>query len=299
MVMIKLKDLLFEKIAHTKKSLEWVSLDYIPLNPKTMKQILGDTPVNAFHNVDWLAAKKQIPNIIGKKKSISTYTGDTSNTLSMGGGVQTIGGIVLQVQGKVLVAGTEDLGSVPDEAGRRWIHPSTFGKIVGMSQFDGGGGGMYYRKHLYNMDKKLEDMLFKYKTSLLVMPSDSAEDKARFPKFTGKQKAELIKRYIDASNKFLLKMKKKIKKSFMDNVNNPRITKFMSKYGYNELLVYDVKVKDAFIVIDVIGDPNDFETTEKAIKDIKKDLKPVVKGKIFTGFADGVKKFLKKRGGKV
>ena len=33
--------------------------------------------------------------------------------------------------------------------------------------------------------------------------------------------------------------------------------------------------------------------------DIKKDLKPYVKGKIFTGFADGVKKFVKQRGGKV
>ena len=149
------------------------------------------------------------------------------------------------------------------------------------------------------MDKKLEDILYKYKTSLLVMPSDSDEDKARFPQYTNKQKANLIKRYIDASNKFLLKMKKTIKKSFENNINNPRITKFMSKYGYNELLVYDVKVKDAYIVIDIIGDPNDYETTQKAIKDIKKDLKPVVKGKIFTGFADGVKKFIKQRGGKV
>ena len=73
----------------------------------------------------------------------------------------------------------------------------------------------------------------------------------------------------------------------------------MSSYGYNELLVYDVKVKDAYIVIDVLGDPNDFEATEKVLKQIKKDLKPYVKGKIFTGFADGVKKFVKQRGGKV
>ena len=32
---------------------------------------------------------------------------------------------------------------------------------------------------------------------------------------------------------------------------------------------------------------------------VKKDLKPFVKGKIFTGFAGGVKKFIKQRGGKV
>ena len=299
--MIKLKDLIleFSGVAHSRKSLEWVGHDYIPLSPPVMKQLMGDTPITVFHNLNPDSIKNKLSKVVGKKKSISTYTTDTEGHLSIGGGVQTGGGVVLEVEGKVLVAGNEDLGSVPDETGRRWLSPNVFGKIVGIDQFEGGGGGIYYRKHLFKYDKKLEDMLFKYKTSLLVMPSDSAEDKARFPKFTGKQKAELIKRYIDASNKFLLKMKKKINKSFMDNVNNPRITKFMSKYGYNELLVYDVKVKDAYIVIDVIGDPNDYETTEKAIKDIKKDLKPVVKGKIYQGFASGVKKFLKQRGAKV
>jgi len=297
--MIKLKDLLFEKVAHTKKSLEWVSLDYIPMSPKTMKQILGDTPITTFHNLNWFAIKNQLPKVVGSKKSISTYTTDTEGHLLSGGGVQTGGGVVLEVEGKVLVAGTEDLASVPDESGRRWLAPSIFGKIVGMKQFEGGGGGIYYRKHLYKYDKKLEDILFKYKTSLLIAPTDSKEDTDRFPPYTGKQKADLIKRWIKASNKFLLKMKKTIKKSFMDNVNNPKITKFMSKYGYNELLVYDVKVKDAYIVIDVLGDPNDFEATEKVLKQIKKDLKPYVKGKIFTGFADGVKKFVKQRGGKV
>ena len=64
-------------------------------------------------------------------------------------------------------------------------------------------------------------------------------------------------------------------------------------------MVYDVKIKDAYLVLDALGDPNDFEATEKVLKQIKKDLKPYVKGKIFTGFASGVKKFVKQRGGKV
>ena len=297
--MIKLKDLLFEKVAHTKKSLEWVSLDYIPMSPKVMKQIMGDTPITVFHNLDSDSIKNKLSKVVKSKKSISSYTTDTEGHLLSGGGVQTKGGVVLEVEGKVLVAGTEDLASVPDESGRRWLAPSIFGKIVGMKQFEGGGGGIYYRKHLYKYDKKLEDILFKYKTSLLIAPTDSKEDTDRFPPYTGKQKADLIKRWVKASNKFLLKMKKKIKDSFEDNINNPKITKFMSKYGYNELLVYDVKVKDAYIVIDVLGDPNDFEATEKVLKQIKKDLKPYVKGKIYQGFADGVKKFVKQRGGKV
>ena len=298
--MIYLKDILFEaKVAHTQKSLQWVYHDYIPMTPKTMKQIMGDVPITTFHNLNWFAIKNQLPKVVGSKKSISTYTTDTEGHLLKGGGVQTGGGVVLEVEGKVLVAGTEDLGSVPDEAGRRWLAPSVLGKILGMKQFEGGGGGIYYRKGLFKYDKKLEDILFKYKTSLMIAPTDSKEDTDRFPPYTNKQKADMIKRWIDASNKFLLKNKKKIRKAFMDNVNNPKITKFMSSYGYNELLVYDVKVKDAYIVLDIIGDPNDFDATEAEIKKIKKDLKPFVKGKIYQGFADGVKKFVKQRGGKV
>ena len=298
--MIKLKDILLEaKVAHTQKSLQWVYHGYIAMTPKVIKQIMGDVPITTFHNLNPDAVKKQLPKVLGTKKSISSYTADTEGNLAMGSGVQTSGGVVLEVEGKVLVAGTEDLGSVPDEAGRRWISTDVLGKIIGITQFKGEGGSQKFKKELYKIDKKLEDMLFKYKTSLLVMPTDPPDVKKRFPLFTGKQKAELIKRWIDASNKFLLKNKKKIKKSFEDNVNNPKITKFMSSYGYNELLVYDVKVKDAYIVIDAVGDPNDFKATDKALNDIKKDLKRYVKGKIFTGFVDGVKKFIKKRGGKV
>ena len=297
--MIKLKELLFEKVAHSKKSLEWVSMDYIPMSPPVMKQILGDTPITVFHNLNPDSIKNKLSKVVGKKKSISSYTADTQGNLTSGGGVQTGGGVVLEVEGKVLVAGTEDLGSVPDESGRRWIHPSTFGKIVGLKQFEGGAGGIYYRKHLYNFDKKLEDILWRYKTSLLKSPTDSAEDNARFPDYTGKQKADLIKRYIKASNKFLLKMKKKIKDSFENNINNPKITKFMSKYGYNELLVYDVEVKDAYLVIDILGSANNYDKTERNLKRAKAGIKGYVNGKIYQGFADGVKKFINDRGGKV
>ena len=298
--MIYLKDILLEaKVAHTQKSLQWVYHGYVAMTPKVIKEIMGDVPITTFHNLNPDAVKKQLPKVLGRKKSISTYTTDTEGHLLSGGGVQTSGGVVLEVEGKVLVAGTEDLASVPDEAGRRWLSPGTLGKIVGMKEFKGEAGNQKFKKEIYKIDKKLEDILYRYKTSLLVMPTDPPDVKKRFPLFTGKQKAELIKRWIDASNKFLLKNKKKIKKSFEDNVNNPKITKFMSSYGYNELLVYDVKVKDAYIVIDIVGDPNDYEATEKTLKQVKKDLKPFVKGKIYQGFADGVKKFIKQRGGKV
>ena len=296
--MIKLKDLLLEaQVAHTQKSLQWVYHSYIAMTPKVIKQIMGDVPITTFHNLNPEAVKKQLPKVIGKKKSISTFTADTEGNLAKGSGVQTSGGVVLEVEGKVLVAGTEDLGSVPDESGRRWLSSDVLGKIVGMPQFKGEGGSQKFKKELFKIDKKLEDMLFKYKTSLLVIPSDPPDVKKRFPLFTGKQKAELIKRWIDASNKFLLKNKKKIKDTFMKNINNPKTT--TDRYGWNELLVYDTKVKDAFIVLDALAAPGDHEGLEKSLKHVKGILKSYVKGKIYSGFSDVAKKFIKQRGGKV
>ena len=166
--MIYLKDILLEaKVAHTQKSLQWVYHGYIAMTPKVIKQIMGDVPITTFHNLDWFAIQNQLPKVLGSKKSISTYTGDTSNRLSKGGGVQTKGGVVLEVEGKVLVAGTEDLGSVPDEAGRRWWAPDVLGKILGMKELQGPGGGQKYKEQLYKIDKKLEDILWKYKTIFL------------------------------------------------------------------------------------------------------------------------------------
>ena len=94
--MIKLKDILLEaKVAHTQKSLQWVYHSYIAMTPKVIKQIMGDVPITTFHNLNPEAVKKQLPKVIGKKKSISTFTTDTEGNLAKGSGVQTSGGVVL------------------------------------------------------------------------------------------------------------------------------------------------------------------------------------------------------------
>ena len=296
--MINLKDLLLEtKVAHTQKSLMWVHQNYIPMYPKVMKQIMRDVPITTFHNIDWYNAKVMLPKVLGKKKSISTYTALQKDiNMTRGGGVQTGGGIVLEVEGKVLIAGNEDLGSVPDETGRRWINPKILGDITGMKHFSKAGGHIYYRKNLYNIDKKLEPLWHNYATSLLTM---NDKEREQYPLYNNKQKSELIKRWIDASNKFLLKNKKKIRDGFMKNVNNPKVRDSRFTYGWNELLVYDIKVKDAFIVLAALAASGDEEGLESGLKHVKGILKPYVKGKIFQGFSDAVKRFIKQRGGKV
>ena len=80
-------------------------------------------------------------------------------------------------------------------------------------------------------------MVFRYKTSLLIMPTDSDKDKKRFPKFTGKQKAELIKRYIDASNKFLLKNKKNLFTVITAKESPAAFKKLSNNFEKNQLLL--------------------------------------------------------------
>ena len=69
-----------------------------------------------------------------------------------------------------------------------------------------------------------------------------------------------------AKKKKRIKKKKKIRDGFMKNVNNPKVRDSRFTYGWNELLVYDIKVKDAFIVLDALAAPGDHEGLEKSLK---------------------------------
>ena len=62
-------------------------------------------------------------NVIGKKKSISTFTRTHEDeSLAKGRGVQTgMGGIICYVEGHLLAKKSMDFDTVPDKQGRRWV----------------------------------------------------------------------------------------------------------------------------------------------------------------------------------
>ena len=297
--MIKLKDLLLELkassfktgAAHETKTIKNVWSGRIPIYPKLMQKIIGDVPITAFHNTDWFNANS-LKSVIGKKKSLSSYTSLTKHSgLARGGGVETSGGLIVQLEGKLLAASFEDIGSVPDESGRRWFHPYTFYEIMGW-KFDEKDLHEFVKKS----DKRWHELHVKYVDNYRESggPSHITD---QYPPLTNKEKAEYIKRWVDGSEKFLMKHKELIKKKFTNVVNKPQVKS--KNYGWNELVVYDIKIKDAFIVLDALASPGDHKELKKNLKDTQKILKPLVKGKIYTGSKDGVKKFIKQRGGKV
>ena len=82
--MILLKDLINESMyvgsmkdewypAHTRDALSWtLTQNYVPLYPKQIESLFGKIPVNAFH-VTNPSNIKSVSDILGKKKSISTF----------------------------------------------------------------------------------------------------------------------------------------------------------------------------------------------------------------------------------
>ena len=132
--MIKLKELLMEDWlthkgkeqwfpAHTRTTLQLIrNMDMLALYPKQMEAMFGKQPISSFHvtNPDHI---KTIGKVIGKKKSISTFTrANNDSPLAKGRGIQTgTGGVIFYVRGNLLAQRYMDFDTVPDKTGRRWI----------------------------------------------------------------------------------------------------------------------------------------------------------------------------------
>ena len=283
--MIKLKDLLPEGVAHQTKTLEQVWTGRIPIYPALMKKVIGDIPIESFHITDWYRAKG-LGNLIGKKKSLSTFTALKRNSMqTTGGGIQTNGGIVFHLEGKLLAAGLSDIGSVPDMSGRRWFHPETLGEIVGWKF------GQNDVHDFVAKNKKWDALRIKYIENYKD-PSD------KNPPLTNKEKQQYIKGWIDGCEKFLLKHKNIIKKKFLEAAEG-RVPK-SSIYGWNELVIYDIKAKGALIVLDGLAEPGDYEGLERNLKNAERIVKKYTKN-IQRGFMsdDVVRKYILKHGGKI
>ena len=119
-------------------------MGYIPLSKQMLRRlgITGETQREewAIHVTDY----KGLVNVLkmeGSAKSLSTMTQVTSSEVALAyfgsdpmgsGGIQTKGGVVIQMSGDVVAAGAQDLMSAPDGQGRRWMDSTgVLGAITG------------------------------------------------------------------------------------------------------------------------------------------------------------------------
>ena len=281
--MIKLKDILNE-IAWKDDTLMLSAKRKIPISSSIMKKVIGDIDVNSFHITDIKNVGK-LKSLVGKKKSISTFNayGAEASELKHGIGIQTKGGILVSVEGKLLASSVSDIMSQPDEAGRRWVADYTFGKMFG-NTLDSGA-----------IESELgKNKIWKEKYSNLSLGQITA--------LTGKDKAEYIKIYIDTLTKMMIKNKDIIKKVFELSISR-------SDVYWNEIVLSQIKVKDALILSDSVPmkfvwkDHPEHDTVDTyGIKFLsKKQIMGIVKkattGKVIWGKVTDMPKFIKKRGG--
>jgi len=303
--MIKLKDLLHESMylgklkdewypAHTKDALSWtLTQDYVPLYPKTMEQVIGKIPIESFH-VTGPRSINSLQKVLNKKKSISTFTkANKSSPLAKGRGVQTgSGGVIFHVEGLLLARKYMDFDTVPDRTGRRWVKGryifdndpmivKSAVKKAGLYDYDG------WRSLESNIADKHEMSDYK----------DYKEYNAAIKKELGTHAAKQIKKYIDTTNKLLKKYKKDVIKS---------ITKPSKKTSawWNEIIIYNVKVKDVFVLKRVWDDyyfqKDSYTGTDyEEIAHKKELLKYVPESKITIGTPAQFRKWYLKREGEI
>jgi hypothetical protein len=256
--MIKLKNLLTELDgtvwignqtypAHTKTALQWMRQQYIPLTPKVVEKIVGKKiPVRSFHitSPDHLHRMK---GVLASKKSLSTFTmTNAEEKLAKGGGIQTKGGIIFYLEGHLLAQRTIDFDTVPDKQGRRWVDSfNVFGNrqdwpiIVKKAKL----GWDDIERKMDDIEKAAEKLWLKDGEL------EYNEYKALAKKEQGPIIAKMIKDYIDLANKALMGYKKQ----FINNLISPPKKRTIG--WWNEILVYDVKIIDMFVLNRVIGDP--------------------------------------------
>ncbi len=250
--MIKLKDLVNESRfvsrlnhsewypAHTRASLDWtLTRNYIPLYPKQIEDLFGKVPINSFH-VTSPQNIRTITDVIGKKKSISTFTkANKSSQLAKGRGVQTgSGGVIFHIKGLLLARKWQDFDTVPDRTGRRWVlGRHIFGDAMiltnalekaGLPGHDEWNRIEYKMEQKIENDPKYEDLPFREVLKVVT-------------KELGPIVQKHLKKYIDTTNKLLKKYKDEVQK-------NTRKKSSKNSSWWNEILVYNTEIIDCFVL---------------------------------------------------
>ena len=138
--MLRFREFLQEKIEgvawqKTIPDLLWsennVEQGYLPMGKQMLRRlgVTGETQTEqwAYHVTDPKGAK-HVLKMQGSAKALSTMTQVTSAGMALDhfgsdgvGGIQTRGGVMIELSGDVVVAGSQDLMSAPDGQGRRGL----------------------------------------------------------------------------------------------------------------------------------------------------------------------------------
>jgi hypothetical protein len=235
-------------------------LGKLPLSLNIIKKIVEPIRTTSLHATD-IEHLPQVDALQGKQKSISTFTKTTKwGKLVQGKGMHTKGGIIVALSGTVLAQSIMDLWTEPDKKGMRWVNPGTIISGLGREQ----------------------DVVFNFAPELKPYKEDWKKNMYDNPA-TNKEKAEFIKKYIDAADRYMLSKKKE----FQDKYLNSNGLYYDS--DWNEVVLNQIKIESILVVPWLLKtnvkvgswdfDMENKEDTEKTIQKLKQKYPRVVVAK--------------------
>jgi len=239
-------------------------LGKLPLSLNIVKQLVEPIRTTSLHATD-VENLQKVAALQGTKKSISTFTKTTKwGKLVQGKGMHTKGGILVALSGVVLAQSIMDLWTEPDKQGRRWVNPGTVISGLGREQ-----------DVVFNLAPELK----KYKERWKEHSFDGT--------ITNAEKAEFIKKYYDAAEKYMLSKKKEFQDKYLNS------NKLYYDSDWNEVVLTDIKIEKILAVPSNWSD--DEVENEKTLKQLKQKYKNVE----VADKESEIQNFIKQNGGSI
>ena len=233
----------------------------IPISTSMFKRIWPDTiRATVFHVTDHNGLGK-IKKIEGGKKSISAFFSMMSRYMESG--VATSGGAVVEMDADVLISARDDIWSIVDKTGRRWVELSWFAN----AQL--GRTGPEFGKVEKDLNTLIKNLVKKHLTPILGKNAVVREHEYELwsnmkshlkagREGGGNRLRLVIKDYFDGIEKVL----KKNKKVMGDIIYGYTKSKRMTDNAWDEQIVNNIKVKMVHII-------KSAELDDQVIADIK------------------------------
>ena len=240
-------------------------LGKLPLSLNIVKKLVDPIRIVSLHATD-VENLPKVAALQGTKKSISTFTQTTKwGKLVQGNGMHTKGGIIVALSGVVLAQSIMDLWTEPDKQGRRWVTPGTIISGLGREQ-----------DVVFNFAPELKKYKEEWQKNMYDKPATSQE------------KAEFIKKYYDAAEKYMLSKKKE----FQDKYLNSNGLYYDS--DWNEVVLSQIKI-EKILAIPALWNTSTIEEDEEILKQLKQKYKNVEVAKKVTD----IPTFIKNNGGTI
>ena len=258
---------------------------WLPMSTPIFRRIgLDDFRTTCFHVTD-VEGYEGIKKMQGQKKSISAFFEMHGKYMSRG--VQTQGGVVLELDANILSAWREDVMSSPDKTGRRWIQLSYFGGMYrAKDDIDAMIGGDGKRNSLFEL---IKDLLKKYlpgqHAHKVELYNATEKDLGKYWQNMGiwlkKEKdyrkimGNLVKDYIDGVEKVMKANVKSLQSIFRSYLNRRR-----TDTSWDEIIVNMVQIQkvhaiesDGWHQSSDSGDPDedDYKGYEGFLAKVKSD----------------------------